>query len=264
MSQVMAIVNATPDSFYDGNPQNTAAGIFARAEQFIREGADLLDIGGESTRPESAPVSEATERARVIPLIKLLHQQWPEVILSLDTTKLAIAEEGLTNGVQIVNDVSGQPSPELFALVKKFNAKLVLMHTRGTPQTMQTQTDYNNVVSEVKDFLSEKISQALTAGLVKEQLIIDPGFGFAKTRAQNYELLKNLHKFKTLGVPLLVALSRKSFLSAPGDTPQDRLPQTLGANLLALQQGADILRVHDVKSTRRLLQFYQETEMQNA
>ena len=260
----MAIVNATPDSFYDGNPQNTAAGIFARAEKLISESADIVDIGGDSTRPGSAPVDEATERARVIPLIKLLHQQWPEITLSLDTTKLAIAKEGLANGVQIINDVSGQPSPELFALIKKFNAKLVLMHTRGTPKTMQAQTDYTDVVREVKDFLAEKISQALSAGLVKEQLIIDPGFGFAKTRAQNYELLNNLHEFKTLGVPLLVALSRKSFLSAPGDTPQDRLPQTLAANLLALKQGADILRVHDVKATRQLVQFYQETEMQNA
>lgn len=261
----MAIVNATPDSFYDGNPQNTAAGLFARAEQFIQEGADILDIGGESTRPGSAPVDEATERARVIPLIKLLHQQWPEVTLSLDTTKLTIAEEGLKNGVKIINDVSGQPTPDLFSLVKKFNAKLVLMHTRGTPENMQTQTNYTDVVREVKDFLAEKISQALSAGLSKEQLIIDPGFGFAKTRAQNYELLNNLREFKTLGAALLVALSRKSFLSTPGDTPKDRLPQTLAANLLALQQGADILRVHDVKDTRKMLQFYQETEtLQNA
>lgn len=264
MPRIMAIVNATPDSFYDGNPQNTAATLFARAEQFIREGADILDIGGESTRPGSAPVGEAAERARVIPLIKLLHQQWPEVTLSLDTTKLAIAKEGLENGVQIINDVSGQPNAELFALIKKFNAKLVLMHTRGTPKTMQEQTDYTDVTREVKDFLSQKISQALAAGLTKEQLLIDPGFGFAKSRAQNYKLLKNLRELKSLGVSLLVALSRKSFLSTPGDTPNDRLAQTLAANLLALQQGADILRVHDVKATRKIVQFYHETEEINA
>jgi len=256
----MAIVNATPDSFYDGNPHNTAAALLARAEQFIKEGANLLDVGGESTRPGSLPVSETAERARVIPLIKILNREWPGLPLSLDTTKLAIAEEGLENGVQIINDVSGQPSPELFALVKKFNAKLVLMHTRGTPQTMQTQTDYADVVQEVKHFLAEKTAQALAAGLTKEQLILDPGFGFAKTRAQNYELLKNLHELKTSGIPLLAALSRKSFLSTPGDTPQDRLPQTLAANFMALEQGADILRVHDVKATRQVVQFYQETE----
>ena len=256
----MAIINATPDSFYDGNLQNTTAALLVRAEQFIREGAHILDIGGESTRPGSAPVDEATERARAIPLIKILHQEWPGLTLSLDTTKLAIAEEGLKNGVQIVNDVSGQPTPDLFKLVRKFNAKLVLMHTRGTPKTMQQNTDYKDVVREVKDFLDEKISQALSAGLTKEQLIIDPGFGFAKTRAQNYELLKNLHEFKMLGVPLLVALSRKSFLSTPGDSPKDRLPQTLAAHFIALQQGADILRVHDVQVTRKMLQFYQETE----
>ena len=264
MPQIMAIINATPDSFYDGNPQNTAAEWFARAEKCIHAGATLLDIGGESTRPGSAPVDENTERARVIPLIKLLHQQWPEVTLSLDTTKLAIAREGLENGVKIINDVSGQPAPELFALVKKFNAKLVLMHTRGTPENMQSLTDYQDVVREVKEFLAKKISQALAAGLKKEQLIIDPGFGFAKTRAQNYILLKNLRELKSLGAPLLIALSRKSFLSAPGDTPQDRLPQTLAANLLALEQGANILRVHDVAATRQLIQFFEETEAANA
>ncbi len=264
MPKVMAILNATPDSFYDGNPQNTTAGLLARAEQFIQEGADVLDIGGESTRPGSDPVDEVTERARVIPLIQLLHKEWPGLPLSLDTTKLSIAEEGLKNGVQIINDVSGNPSPDLFKLIKKFNARLVLMHTRGTPKNMQQNTAYQDVVREVKDFLSEKISQALTAGLCKGQLIIDPGFGFAKTRAQNYLLLKNLRELKSLEVPLLVALSRKSFLSTPNDTPKDRLPQTLAANLLALQQGADILRVHDVKDTRKMLQFYQETEQSNA
>ncbi len=260
MLQVMAIVNATPDSFYDGNPQNTIAGLLTRAETFIKEGADLLDIGGESTRPGSLPVDEATERTRVIPLIKALHQRWPHLPLSLDTTKITVAEEGLENGVQIINDVSGQPNAELFQLIKKFNAKLVLMHTRGTPKNMQTQTDYADLVLEVKDFLAEKISQALSAGLKKEQLIVDPGFGFAKTRAQNYVLLKNLHKLKVLGVPLLAALSRKSFLSVPNDTAQDRLPQTLAANWVALEQGADMLRVHDVAATRQLLNFYQELE----
>lgn len=255
-AQIMAILNATPDSFYDGDPHNSAAGLVTRAEQFIKEGADLLDIGGESTRPGSAPVDENTERARVIPLIQSLHQRWPNFPLSLDTTKLSIAEEGLKNGVQIINDVSGQPTNDLFQLVKKFNAQLVLMHARGTPKTMQQQTDYKDVVAEVKFFLQEKRSQANAAGLTDNQLILDPGFGFAKTREQNYTLLKHLSQLKIPGVRLLAALSRKSFLSLPNDTPHNRLPQTVAAHLVALQQGADMLRVHDVAAARQTIAFF--------
>ncbi len=255
-AQIMAIVNATPDSFYDGNLHNTTAGLIARAEQFVKEGADMLDIGGESTRPGSAPVDENTERARVIPLVTALHQRWPDLPLSLDTTKLSIAEEGLKNGVQIINDVSGQPTNDLFQLIKKFNAQLVLMHTRGTPKTMQQCTAYTDVVAEVKSSLEEKVTQARTAGLKDEQLIIDPGFGFAKTREQNYTLLTHLSQLKIPGIRLLAALSRKSFLSLPGDTPKERLPQTIAAHTMALQQGADMLRVHDVLAAKQTISFF--------
>lgn len=260
MTQIWGILNATPDSFYDGNPHATLETLLTRAAAHIENGADVLDIGGESTRPGSAPVSKDEELARVLPLIKALHASHPKLPLSLDTRHTAVAKAGLENGVAIINDVSGQPSEELFSLVKKHHAQLVLMHTRGTPQTMQTQTNYTDLLVEVKDFLAGQVTQALSAGLAKEQLIIDVGFGFAKTREQNYELLRRLSFFKDLGVRLLVALSRKSFLSQEGDTPADRLPQTLGAHLLALQQGADILRVHDVKETKQLLTFYNEWE----
>ena len=260
MTQLWGIINATPDSFYDGNPANKLVTLLARAQTHVQNGADVLDIGGESTRPNATPISEETELSRVLPLIKTWRARDIQTPLSLDTRHLAVAKAGLENGVSIINDVSGQPSKELFSLVKKHHAELVLMHTRGTPQTMQTQTDYTDLIREVKDFLAEKISQAKAAGLSEKQLIIDVGFGFAKTRAQNYELLKNLFQFKELGVRLLVALSRKSFLSQNSDTPQDRLPQTLAAHLIALQQGADILRVHDVKETRQLLTFYSEVK----
>ena len=259
-AQLWGIINATPDSFYDGNPANTLDTLTARAAALIQDGADVLDIGGESTRPHSSPVSEEEELARVLPLIKAARARWPHVPLSLDTRHVPVAKAGLESGITIINDVSGNPSPELFALVKKHQAQLVLMHTRGTPQTMQTQTNYTDLLGEVKDFLAEKISQATATGLTKNQLIIDVGFGFAKTRAQNYNLLKHLKFFKNLKVRLLVALSRKSFLSQDKDAPQDRLPQTLAAHVLALTQGADILRVHDVKETKQVLHFYREWE----
>ena len=255
-TQLMAILNATPDSFYDGNPQNNMAGLLTRAEQYIKEGADILDIGGESTRPGASPVSAGEELTRVVPLVREIHHRWPNIPLSLDTTKLSVALEGLKHGVRIINDVSGHPTQDLFKLVKNFNAHLVLMHTRGNPQTMQQDTAYQNIVSEVKNFLAEKVNQALATGLSKEQLIIDPGFGFAKTREQNYTLLKHLAELKIPGVRLLVGLSRKSFLSMPGDSPKNRLPQTLAAHLVALQQGADILRVHDVAVTRQTISFF--------
>ena len=259
-AQLWGILNATPDSFYDGNPHNTLDTLLTRAQTLVQDGADVLDIGGESTRPGSKPITGDEEQARVLPLIKALRARYPQLPLSLDTRHVCVAQAGLESGATIINDVSGNPTPELFALVKKHQAQLVLMHTRGTPQTMQTQTDYTDLLNEVKDFLAQKISQAKSAGLSKKQLIIDVGFGFAKTREQNYELLKHLSFFNDLGVRLLVALSRKSFLSQAPDTPQDRLPQTLGAHLIALQQGAAILRVHDVKETKQLLQFYTEWE----
>ncbi len=260
MPQIWGIINATPDSFYDGNPANTLDTLAARAQGYVQDGADVLDIGGESTRPSSSPVSEETELARVLPLIKHLRARGVKTPLSLDTRHVAVAAAGLENGVTIINDVSGNPTSELFSLVKKHQAQLVLMHTRGTPQTMQSQTDYTDLLGEVKDFLAEKISLAQAHGLTQKQLIIDVGFGFAKTREQNYHLLKHLKFFKNLEVRLLVALSRKSFLSQPGDTPKDRLPQTLAAHVIALQQGADMLRVHDVKETKQLLHFYNEWE----
>lgn len=258
MIQLWGILNATPDSFYDGNPNTTLDTLLARATAFVQDGADVLDIGGESTRPGSIPVTECEELARVLPFIKALRARGIKIPLSLDTRHESVAAAGLENGITIINDVSGNPTPELFTLVKKHRAQLVLMHTRGTPQTMQTQTGYTDLLAEVKEFLAEKISQATAAGITKNQLIIDVGFGFAKDRAQNYRLLNHLSHFKELGVRLLVALSRKSFLSQGQDTPQERLPQTLAAHLIALQQGADILRVHDVKETHQLLTFYNE------
>lgn len=260
MTQLMGIVNATPDSFYDGNPQNNLPALLKKCADYLADGADILDIGGESTRPGATPVSAEEELARVLPLIKAAHEKWPKVPLSLDTVKIPVAAKGLQNGVTIINDVSGTPDPEMFNLVKKHNAQIVIMHSRGTPQTMQALTDYKDLMGEMKDFLAQKMAQAQACGLTKEQLIIDVGFGFAKTREQNYQLLKHLADFKDLGVRMLVGLSRKTFLAQKRELPPKRKAQTLAAHLVALQNGADILRVHDVRDTRKIMDFYAELE----
>lgn len=258
--QLMGIINATPDSFYDGDPQNNLASLMAKCKDYVQGGADILDIGGESTRPAATPVSADEEAARVLPLITAVRREWPKIPLSLDTVKIPVALEGLKAGVNIINDVSGTPDKEMFKLVKDFNAQIVVMHTRGTPQTMQSQTEYGNLLGEIKDFLARKIDEAVSCGLAKQNVIIDVGFGFAKTRGQNYELLKHLAFFKELGVRMLVGLSRKTFLSQKGEGAPKRKAQTLAANLVALQNGADILRVHDVKETRKIIRFYEELE----
>ena len=259
-TQLMGIVNATPDSFYDGNPQNNLPALLKKCADYLAEGADMLDIGGESTRPGATPVPAQEERSLVLPLIKAAHEKWPKIPLSLDTVKIPVAAEGLAHGVTIINDVSGTPDPELFALVKKYNAQIVITHSRGNPQTMQTLTDYKDLLAEITDFLAQKIAQARACGLEDKQIIIDPGFGFAKTRGQNYTLLKHLHAFKTLGVRVLVGVSRKTFLAQKRELPPKRKAQTLAAHLVALQGGADILRVHDVRDTKKILDFYAELE----
>lgn len=262
MTQIMGIINATPDSFYDGNPQNNLEALIKKCTDFVADGADILDIGGESTRPGASPVPAEEELARVLPLIQATHKKWPRIPLSLDTVKPAVALEGLKNGVSIINDVSGTTGKEMFQLAKDFNAQIVVMHARGNPQNMQMLTDYTDLLSEIKDFLAEKISQAQAFGLSTEQIIIDPGFGFAKTREQNYQLLKHLRDFKTFGVRVLVGLSRKTFLAQKREFPPKRKAQTLAAHLVSLQNGADILRVHDVRDTRKIMNFY--TELENA
>ncbi len=254
----MGIVNATPDSFYDGDPQNNLDTLLAKCRDYAQNGADILDIGGESTRPDAAPVSQEEELRRVLPLIRQVRKELPGLPVSLDTFKLPVALEGLKNGVSIINDVSGTPDPEMFKLVKDFDAQIVLMHARGTPQTMQSMTRYKDMLGEIKDFLAAKTAQALSYGIPKEHIMVDPGFGFAKNREQNYQILKHLGLFKELGVRVLAGLSRKTFLSQQGEKPPKRKAQTLAANLVALQNGADVLRVHDVKETRKIMNFWRE------
>ncbi len=258
--QIMGIVNATPDSFYDGDPQNNLDTLLAKCAQHLQDGADILDIGGESTRPGATPVSAEEELARTLELLKQARTRWPKVLISQDTFKIPVALEGLKAGVNIINDVSGTPDTDMFKLVKDFKASIVIMHSRGTPQTMQSMTQYDDILQEIRDFLSDKISQAQQCGLSKEQIIIDPGFGFAKTREQNYKLLAHADFFANMGVRLLIGLSHKKFLSQPGEKPPKRKTQTLCANFAALAAGADILRVHDVKETKKVVNFFLELE----
>lgn len=258
----MGIVNATPDSFYDGDPQNNLPSLLGKCKTLLQDGADILDIGGESTRPGASPVSAQEELARTLELIKCARKEWPRAQISQDTFKIPVALEGLKAGVNIINDVSGTPDPEMFKLVKDFNAQIVVTHSRGNPQTMQDacMTQYDDMLGEIKDFLERKISEAMRCGLAKEQIIIDPGFGFAKTREQNYKLLAHANFFAGLGVRLLIGLSHKKFLSQSGEKAPKRKTQTLCANFAALAAGADILRVHDARETKKVLNFFLELE----
>ena len=259
-AKIMGIVNATPDSFYDGDPQNNLDKLLAKCRQHIDEGAAMLDIGGESTRPFATPVPAEEEIARTLELVKAARKTWPQITLSQDTYKIPVALEALKAGANMINDVSGTPDPEMFKLVKDFNAHIVITHNRGNSQTMHEHTQYEDLISEVKDFLARKVQAAQKVGLSMEQIIIDPGFGFAKTREQNYRLLAHCSEFKKLGARMLIGLSHKKFLSQPNEKPPKRKTQTLCANLAALQAGADILRVHDARETYKVIQFFNELE----
>lgn len=251
---VMGILNATPDSFYDGGRYTTLEAALARAEQMLAEGADILDIGGESTRPGSDPVPEDEELRRVVPLIEGIHIRHPNAILSVDTTKSRVAELALQAGACIVNDISGMTfDPHMPAVVARAGALVVLMHIKGTPKTMQQNPTYHDVVAEVRATLESHIQRALQAGIPREHIWIDPGIGFGKTVAHNLKLLRGLPQLKALGYPVLVGTSRKSFIGhlLGGLPPEERLEGTLATLALAVAWGADVVRVHDVQAAVR-------------
>jgi dihydropteroate synthase len=250
-TQVMGILNVTPDSFSDGGLFDSLAGALAQATAMVHQGADVLDIGGESTRPGSQPVSEAEELKRVLPVIRALRAKplFDKTPISVDTMKATVARAAIESGADFVNDVSGgMADPEMLAVVADLGCPIVLMHMRGTPNTMQQMTEYGDVVAEVRDRLAELVNQAVAAGVSRDVIAIDPGIGFAKTAMQNLPLLRELRSFQTLGCPVLVGVSRKSFLGKILDRPdpKDRLWGTAAACTVAIAGGADILRVHDV------------------
>ena len=248
----MGVVNITPDSFSDGGRFLAAEAAIAQAERLIADGADLLDLGAESTRPGAEPVTAEEELARLRPVLQALAGR-VDVPLSVDTMKPAVAEECLRLGATILNDITGARDERMLALACAKNATIVLMHMRGTPRTMQQQTEYNDVVADVANYLAERAAAARAAGIAN--IIIDPGLGFAKTAPQSMELLRRLDELQAIGCPILVGVSRKSFLGAASGCKDAsaRLPETVAAITIAALQGAEYVRVHDVAECRRAL-----------
>jgi len=251
---VMGIVNVTPDSFSDGGLHLQRDTALAHAQRLIAEGADMLDIGGESTRPGATPVGIQEEMDRVLPIIEELRDSG--VPISIDTFKPEVMLAAIAAGAQMVNDISALQDAAAKGTVAASHAAVCLMHKQGNPQTMQEQPVYQNVVAEVGAFLSERIAAAEAAGIQRDRIVIDPGFGFGKTLAHNLALLRELNKLTELGVPVLAGLSRKSMLGTlTGQDVTQRLPASVAAALIAVQRGANIVRVHDVRATVDALQI---------
>lgn len=254
----MGIVNVTPDSFSDGGRFFDPAAAIAQGLQLAAEGADLLDIGGESTRPHAAPVEVEEELRRVLPVLEGLAGQ-TRVPLSIDTRKARVAREALAAGAQILNDISGLAGdPEMLAVAQESGAAVCLMHMQGTPQTMQDAPHYSDVVREVHDYLRGRRDALLTAGIAAERIALDPGIGFGKTLEHNLALLATAGELHALGCPVLVGPSRKAFLgSLLGDPQADRTLGTIATTLALAQQGVQIVRVHDVADVRRALLVFE-------
>jgi dihydropteroate synthase len=245
--KVMGILNITPDSFYDGSVLQNENAILAQAEKMLNNGATFLDMGGYSSRPGAIDVPVTEEINRVIPAIELVLKNFPEALISIDTFRSKVAKKAIECGAVIINDISaGMLDEAMLSTVLQLQVPYIMMHMRGTSQTMQSQTDYKNVTLDVLHYFSERIAAARSAGI--NDLIVDPGFGFAKTIEQNFELLSNLELFKNLNVPLLIGISRKGMIHKTLNiTPQEALNGTTALNGIALLKGANILRVHDVK-----------------
>jgi dihydropteroate synthase len=250
---VMGVVNVTPDSFSDGGSWLEPAAAVAHGHDLARQGADILDIGGESTRPGAEPVGRDEELRRVVPVLEGLAGAGPR--LSIDTSKAAVAEAALRAGATVVNDVTAlRGDPEMAALLAGHDGDVCLMHMLGEPRTMQRDPRYEDVVDDVKAFLSERLEFAVARGIAEERVWLDPGIGFGKTAAHNLELLRRLHELVALGRPLVVGTSRKSFLGAvTGRGLLDRVPATIATNVIALAAGARVFRVHDVAEVRDAL-----------
>jgi dihydropteroate synthase len=248
----MGIVNVTPDSFSDGGQFLDASRAVAHGIRMIEDGADILDIGGESTRPGAAPVEAEEEIRRVLPVVRELRAATAS-LLSVDTTKFEVARAALDAGADIINDISAfSLDPRLLKLVAERRAGLVLMHMKGTPRTMQAHPHYDDVTAEVRGFLDEKLTVAQVYGIEAESVILDPGIGFGKRQEDNLTLLNTIDELAPLGRPILIGVSRKSFIGKILNTlPQDRLEGTIAASVIALARGAHILRVHDVRAVKR-------------
>lgn len=253
--KVMGILNVTPDSFYDGGRYTDENTFLLQAEKMIAEGADFIDVGGYSTRPGAIEISEKEELDRVIPVVKVLLKEFPSAIISVDTFRSAIAKAAIESGASLINDISaGELDAAMIETVAALQVPYVAMHMRGTPQTMTQFTTYENLLKELLEYFHRKLYQLKTAGI--KDVIVDPGFGFAKTVDQNFELINNLERLQILEKPLLVGLSRKSMIWRTLKTNSEAaLNGTTTLNTLALLKGASILRVHDVKEAKEVIEL---------
>ena len=246
---VMGILNITPDSFADGGQYSTLDEVIAQADRLVAEGADILDIGGESSRPGSESISTAEELARVVPLIERLRPNLA-IPISVDTTKAEVAQAAIDLGVDIINDIRGLTDPALLRVVAKSDVGVVIMHMRGTPRTMQLSPTYENVVGEVAAYLAERVQVVEAAGISRARIAVDPGIGFGKTFAHNQRILRELDQLEKIDCPILVGTSRKGFLGQiTGKPVADRVVGSVASALASLAGGASVVRVHDVAAT---------------
>ena len=252
---LMGVLNVTPDSFSDGGEFLGAEPAVLHAEKMFDEGAQVIDVGGESTRPGSDPVSPEEELRRVLPVIQGILSACPDSIVSIDTYRFSIAEAALDAGARAVNDVTALGDPRMAGLMAERGCPIILMHMLGEPKSMQQDPRYEDVVREVRDFLAERAERAIRAGVEPENIILDPGIGFGKTMEHNLKLLKRLDSLVELGFPVLVGVSRKSFLGkiTGSEDPKSRLFGTMAANVLAYERGASLFRVHDVRANKEAL-----------
>jgi len=249
---LMGILNVTPDSFSDGGIYLDKKSAVQKGLQLIKDGADILDIGGESTRPGSHPVTAEEEKRRILPVISEIRKK-TDALISVDTTKSEVLKSALDAGADILNDISAMRfDPKILGLASKQDIPVIIMHMKGTPRNMQESPEYDNVIQEIKTFLKQRITDALTAGIKKNKIIIDPGIGFGKRLKDNLKIISNLSAFSELGFPILIGVSRKSFI---GDllnlSPEKRIEGTIASSLISILQGAHILRVHDVSSLKK-------------
>jgi dihydropteroate synthase len=255
--KVMGILNVTPNSFFDGGKHSNENEILNQVAKMLSEGATFIDVGAYSSKPKAEFVSEKEEFEIILPVIQSILKQFPEAILSVDTFRSEVARVCIENGVAMINDISaGSLDENMFEVIAKYKVPYIMMHMRGTAQTMQSLTNYDNIVKEMIFYFSEKVAKATSLGIT--DLILDPGFGFAKTLEQNYEVLQNIELFQMLELPILVGISRKSMIyKVLNSNPNDALNGTTVLNTIALIKGAKILRVHDVKEAVECIKLIQ-------
>ena len=254
-STIMGILNVTPDSFFDGGNYLSEENIIRRVNAMEYHGAKIIDIGGYSSRPNATHISDEEELKRILPTIKLIKANFPDLLISIDTFRSNVAQKSVAAGATIINDISGgNMDNNMFRCIADLKVPYVLMHMQGTPATMQENPTYQNVVEEVNQFFNEKVNELTRLGV--KDIILDPGFGFGKTLEHNYELLNKLDQFKTFNLPILVGFSRKSMINKViNTTPEEALNGTTVLNTIALMKGANILRVHDVKEANETIKL---------